>query len=489
MPHALDLLSLMVNTPLLAHPRKVGIVFSVLRQRAHLSGIDAPQTWDAARVDALWKPGAEASEFTGSNPPAEPGSWLRREPFRMERGVAIITTVGSLVNRGAWVGNDGSGLTTYEGFKFQLQRAVQFSQAKAIILDIETPGGQAIGAFEAAQAVREAAAIKPVYAVVNGMAASAGYAIASGATRIITTQSGLSGSIGVVALHLDHSQQLADEGIKPTFIHAGAHKVDGNPLEPLGDDVKEEWQAEITATYELFLDTVAEGRGSRLSKTRARDTQARTFMGQAAVDAGLADAVGTFEEVLNEAASRAARTSGPRSTQGKSKMSALGIDDQGQGQTQTANTTQTQAPVSYSQAQMDAAIQAAVAKASTDAHTAGATAAQVRLDAILADTRTQGRESAALAYAKENPSASAEQVCSFVDRYVPLAGASADPKARQSIAERALASGVNNVSGGPVTNDPARPGGEASTEDAAIKAGWAAARRAASAHMVTPTKQ
>lgn len=475
MSHPLRLLSLMVNTPLLAHPRKVGIVFSVLRRQANLGGIELPNTPDAARIDALWKADPQASQFTGENPAATGDTWLRREPFRMDRGVAILTTVGSMVNRGAWVGDDGSGLVSYEGFKFQLDRAVKNDKVKSIILDIETPGGQAIGAFEAARAVRLAAAVKPVYAVVNGMAASAGYAMASGATRIITTESGLSGSIGVVALHLDHSEQLADEGIKPTFIHAGAHKVDGNPLEPLTDEVKEEWQAEIQETYELFLDTVAAGRGSRLSKSKARDTQARTFMGQSAVDVGLADAVGTFEEVLEEAVTRARRSGGAR-TSGATAMSALGPDDTQTGQNQPAATTTVPAAATYSQADLDRAVAAAVANARTE----GATAAQARLDAIMADPRTQGREAAALAYAKENPAADAGAVCSFVERYIPVAAAGTQ---RQTVAERATASGVNNVSGGPVTNDPANPGGVQNAEDTRISEGWANAVKSATAHL------
>lgn len=476
MSSALALLSLMVNTPLLADPRKVGIVFNVLRRKANLGQIDLPNTPHAARIDALWKAEQEASQFSGENPAATGDTWLRREPFRLDRGVAIISTVGSMVNRGAWVGDDGSGLVSYEGFKFQLDRASKNDQVKSIILDIETPGGQAIGAFEAARAVRLAAAIKPVYAVVNGMAASAGYAMASGATRIITTESGLSGSIGVVALHLDHSEQLADEGIKPTFIHAGAHKVDGNPLEPLTDEVKEEWQAEIQETYELFLDTVAAGRGSRLSKEQARDTQARTFMGQSAVDAGLADAVGTFEEVLEEAVTRGRRRGGAR-TSGATAMSALGPDDTQTGQNQPAATTTAPAAGTFTQADLDRAVAAATANARTE----GATAAQTRLDAIMGDARTQGREAAALAYAKENPAANAEAVCSFVERYIPAATAGTT---RQTVAERTAASGVNNVTGGPVTNDPANPGGQKSTEDAKISEGWATAVKAASAHLL-----
>lgn len=231
--------------------------------------------------------------------PVDPGSDGEPAPYRRTaEGTAIVTLVGEFVNRGAWTGAS-SGLISYEGFKYQMQRAATDPRARTILLDLESPGGEATGAFEAAEMVRLAATVKPVIAVVNGMACSAAYAIASNATRIITMPTGICGSIGVIMMHLDISKYLDDEGIKPSLIFAGDHKADGNPFEPLPADVRAEFQAEISAFYDLFVATVAQGR-SGMSEKAIRDTQARPFMGQQAVDVGLADRVGTFETVLAE---------------------------------------------------------------------------------------------------------------------------------------------------------------------------------------------
>jgi capsid assembly protease len=74
---------------------------------------------------------------------------------------------------------------------------------------------------------------KPVTATVNGMAASAADASASGASRIITIESGVVGSIGVVVVHADMSKKLENDGIRPTIIHAGKHKATGlRPTSP-----------------------------------------------------------------------------------------------------------------------------------------------------------------------------------------------------------------------------------------------------------------
>jgi signal peptide peptidase SppA len=275
-----------LNRPLLITPDKAATIMAVLSGRIRIDATDlAP----------------EASRFVGDASDRD-ATGRRGAPLpymRTADGVAIISITGSLVNRGAWIGSY-SGLTSYEGIQHQLRTAEADARTKAVIIDLSTPGGEAVGAFETAAAVRRLAAAKRTIAIVNGMAASAGYAIASGASEIVTTETGVSGSIGVVLLHADYSEQLADEGIKPTLIFAGAHKVDGHPFGPLPDSVKADLQAEIDAFYGLFLRTVALGRGARLNVIAARNTEARTFIGEGAVKVGLADRVATFDSLLAE---------------------------------------------------------------------------------------------------------------------------------------------------------------------------------------------
>jgi signal peptide peptidase SppA len=221
-------------------------------------------------------------------------------PFvRTEDGISIISVVGELVNRGAWIGAS-SGLVSYEGITHQLRAAAQDAGTRAILIDAESPGGEAIGAFELASFVRQCRAAKPVYAIVNGMATSAGYALASGATRIITTESGISGHIGVIMVHMDYSRMLEDAGLKPTILTepVGGHKADSNPYEPLSDDAREIAQQRMSVFYENFLSTVSAGRGKKLTASMARATQARVYVGKEAVSAGLADDVMSFDDAI-----------------------------------------------------------------------------------------------------------------------------------------------------------------------------------------------
>lgn len=379
-----------LNRPLLVTRDKAQLVLSVLAGRI---GVNAP----------------EASRFEGSSIVEDDNGARRSVPYRVTReGVGIVTITGSLVNRGAWVGAS-SGLTSYEGIGYQLKTAMADPSVQSVILDLHSPGGEAVGAFEVAALVRDLAARKRTVAIVNGMAASAAYAIASGATEIVTTETGVSGSIGVVLLHADFSRQLDREGITPTLIHAGAHKVDGNPFEPLSDDVREDLQSEVNAFYDAFLATVAKGRGNRLTAAAARKTEARTFIGTAAVEAGTADRVGSFETVLAEL-SRATTPKGGRSTSHNGRLSMS--ETSGAPAAEVAGITQ---------AEHDVAVKAAADTARAE----GSKAATDRLVAALGAEGVKGdasRMAAALDLAVKSPGMSGEDVAAFVTANVAGSG-------------------------------------------------------------------
>ena len=319
-----------LNRPLMVHPDKLPIILGVLDGRIPLS---APAEWKAAaldRIDGLPEearatmlgPNPTASRFVGSSTDEDPVTGRRSAlPYRRTReGVAVIPVIGSLINRGAWLGSY-SGETSYEGLTYQVQHAADDPRTIAILLDIDSPGGEAVGCFECAAVIRTASTKKPVTAVVNGMAASAAYALASAASMIVVTETGVAGSIGVVMLHGDYSRALDKAGITPTLIFAGAHKVDGHPFAPLPDGVKADLQNEVDQFYSLFVRSVAEGR-SGLTEKQIRATEARTYIGRSAVDAGLADEVGTFSTALAGLVSRAsahspasvAASSGPKAS-------------------------------------------------------------------------------------------------------------------------------------------------------------------------------
>jgi signal peptide peptidase SppA len=212
-------------------------------------------------------------------------------------GIAVIPIHGSLVKRSLGM-EAASGLTSYGEIATMLDAALADPQVSGILLDIDSPGGEASGSFELARRVREVAAQKPVWAVANDAAYSAAYAIAASARRLFVTETGGVGSIGVIALHVDQSVKDAKDGYHFTAITAGAHKNDYSPHEPLSDAAKTELQGEVDRLYAIFTEHVAAMRSLDIDAVRA--TEAGLFFGTNAVTQGLADGVQTLEDTLSQ---------------------------------------------------------------------------------------------------------------------------------------------------------------------------------------------
>lgn len=220
-----------------------------------------------------------------------------------ETGIALVPIEGELVHRFGHL-DPWSGMTGYDGIACKVTAAAEDPAVRGILLDVDSPGGEVYGCEACAEAIRAAAAAKPVWAIANELCCSAAYWLASAAASLFLPATADVGSIGVVALHADFSRALDEDGVTVTMIHSGAHKVDGNPYEPLPAPVREEFQRQSDLIYGRFVAAVARGRG--LDEAAVRGTEARVFLGQEAVDAGLADAVASAEEVYREFARRLA---------------------------------------------------------------------------------------------------------------------------------------------------------------------------------------
>ena len=266
------LASRLFGMPLLIHRPKLDVILSVVGQRMGLAAVSDMPAMDMA---AFQRPALAAAP----------------------EGIAVIPIHGSLVKRSLGM-ESVSGLTSYSEIAASLDAAWADPQVSGILLDIDSPGGEASGSFELARRVREIAAQKPVWAVANDAAYSAAYALAASAQRLFVTETGGVGSIGVIALHVDQSIKDAKDGYRFTAITAGAHKNDYSPHEPLSDAARTELQGEVDRLYALFTDHVAAMRGLDIGTVRA--TEAGLFFGSQAVAQGLADGVQTLETTLTQ---------------------------------------------------------------------------------------------------------------------------------------------------------------------------------------------
>jgi len=264
LPH---LAARLFGTPLLIHQPKLEVILSVLGPRLGLP-------------DRAGQGGYVPVERSSSASPS---------------GIAVIPIHGTLVRRTSGLEAD-SGLTSYQSIQQMLELARDDASVDAILLDIDSPGGESSGVFDLADKIQSAALQKPVWAVANDMAFSAAYALASAAQKVFVSRTGGVGSIGVIAMHVDQSVKDAQDGLHYTAVYAGNRKNDLSPHGPMTSEAQRFLQSEVDRVYGLFVDTVARHRG--LSSHAVRDTEAGLYFGKDAVRAGLADAVGTLDDAL-----------------------------------------------------------------------------------------------------------------------------------------------------------------------------------------------
>ena len=270
------LASRVFGTPLLIHPRKLEVILSVVGARM---GMVVPE----ATAQQL-------SQLGAMTPPER----LMRTDLQVPN-IAVISILGTLVRRTGAM-DAASGLTSYASISSQINAAINDPNVDAVLLDIDSPGGEAGGAFDLADEIVSARSTKPIWAVANDDAFSAAYAIACSAERIYLTRTGGVGSIGVIALHVDQTQRDALDGYRYTAIYAGDRKNDLSPHLPLSNEASTALQTEVDRLYEMFVSTVATNRG--LDAQAVRDTQAGLFYAGDAIEAGFADAIGTADDAM-----------------------------------------------------------------------------------------------------------------------------------------------------------------------------------------------
>lgn len=235
-----------------------------------------------------------------------------------DAGVAIVPVIGTLVQRADGI-DAQSGLLGYNRIGAQFRAAMADDTVEAVLLEIDSPGGEVNGLFQLAETI--ASAQKPVWAIANEEAFSAAYAIASQASQLWVPETGMVGSVGVLMTHVDQSKLDQSIGLDYTYIFAGKKKVDGNPHEPLSKRARQDAQDEVDRIYDIFVKAVASGRN--IDPQAVRDTEAGLLNPKDAKAGGFIDGIASFSDTLaalgNEVSrasrgTRAAATGAIRST-------------------------------------------------------------------------------------------------------------------------------------------------------------------------------
>jgi signal peptide peptidase SppA len=249
--------------------------------------------------------------------------------------VAVIPVTGIISHRMSMMNEiSGGGGGSIQSLTAQFRQALEDGNCKAIVFDVDSPGGSVEGVMELAQEIYDARKIKPITSVSNCMACSAAYWLASAASELVVSPSGQCGSIGVYMMTQDESEALKNEGIKINLIKAGKYKAEGHPSQPLTDEAQTFLQSQVDSVYSMFVKAVAQQRGVSQGSVREGMGQGRSLLASDAVKANLADRTGTLDDVLakygvkNRAAGSGSRASAQaEDTQGDIAAAAVPPED------------------------------------------------------------------------------------------------------------------------------------------------------------------
>jgi len=212
--------------------------------------------------------------------------------------VAIIPIYGPMLQNAGNL-DRVSGATDTRELATAIRAAADSPNVREILLDIDSPGGEAASVDVAAEAVRYARERKPITAVTQGMMASAAYWVGSQATRIVASPGSMIGSISVIYTHHDWSAKNEADGVKITHITSGNKKAAWNSDHPLTDEGRADINRIISEYHNAFVSAVAAGRGRDEAYVQTNWADGRVEIGTTAKQIGLVDEIGTLQSVLD----------------------------------------------------------------------------------------------------------------------------------------------------------------------------------------------
>lgn len=222
--------------------------------------------------------------------------------------VAIVPIYGVIEHHSDWM-LELFGGTSVDSIRDALRAALADPDVKAIVLDVDSPGGSVMGITELAAEIREVrGGAKPIVAVANAFMASAAAWLGFQADEVVASPSAQVGSIGIYAVHQDLSRMLDEMGVTISLVSAGPHKTEGNEFEPLSEDARADLQERVDATYAQFLADVAAGRRVAVDQVRDEYGGGRLMTARKALGVGMIDRI----ETLAETVARLGRAGGRR---------------------------------------------------------------------------------------------------------------------------------------------------------------------------------
>ncbi|MDQ3304293.1 MAG: signal peptide peptidase SppA, partial [Actinomycetota bacterium] len=197
----------------------------------------------------------------------------------------------------------GSAAATPETLRDQLRQAEEDERVKAVVLEVDSPGGGVVPTDEMYRSIQEFKETTglPVVISMSQTAASGGYYIATAADRIVANESTLTGSLGVIFSYLNFAEAAAEYGIEEEVIKSGPFKDIGSSTREPTEEELEILQSYVDESYDGFVEVIVEGRG--LPEEEVRElADGRVYSGLQAESLGLVDELGDLERAAEVSA-------------------------------------------------------------------------------------------------------------------------------------------------------------------------------------------
>lgn len=278
------------NVPLLLRPEKCEIVAAALLDHFGIAKLN--------RIDGTTMGVIELRQ-RAMDETAEPRD--ERRAYEVIDGVAVIPAQGSLSQRVAGL-DPYSGLVGYNQIERKFDMAMADDSVRAILFDVDSPGGQVAGCFDLARKIASMSARnggKPIVGAANEQACSAGYALLSACDEIYMPDTAIVGSIGVWTMLVDMTRNLDRDGIEITMIRAGDRKARGAWFEKADKETVSKLMAWVENTRDQFAALVAENRSLPIASVLEQEGD--WFYGDEAGERGLVDGFGPMEMIFNRA--------------------------------------------------------------------------------------------------------------------------------------------------------------------------------------------
>ena len=218
--------------------------------------------------------------------------------YEVKNGIARIPIYGVISKHISLFQYICGGGASIKEITKNFKAALKDKAVEKILLDIDSPGGSVDGNAELSDLIFNSRGKKSIIAYANGQMDSAAYWIGSAADKIYTSKSAEVGSIGVFAVISDWSILFHNAGIKNEIIKAGKYKATGHPLKTFTQEDRGVVQEEVDSYYELFVDAVKRNRMMSAEEV-SKVAIGKVFVGQKAVDIGLADSVENLDNLFD----------------------------------------------------------------------------------------------------------------------------------------------------------------------------------------------